>query len=417
MATLVLPSDFSFYTNGQVDFDKVLSFFDWNVSDNDICINLSRCSNANYQALSLLIPYIFYLRGNGKHINIVRDRHPDNRGASKMWYKLNADAWHKVLIDGEVFRPGYDKPIFALNNQIFSEAIGKIGVYTQQFGVNYENTLRYILAELFYNSIEHGKRYIPALDRNSPPIAQYTWYRQRNELQFIIIDTGVGIKKHLEQTYPPFDSDKEAILKSVEPNISGTFGTRDIYKSNNNAGMGLYISSNIIRRLNAEMYIVSQNGLVHISPRDVTAKDLEHHWPGTFIYFKIMLERNSNFSYDSILSELRATADTEIEIHQIEEQNKEHHLSVYNFFGKNAEDKHQAIVHRDRYLIPAVQEGKILKIDFKDVSHAPHSFLNALLATPIAIVGLQSYKRIKIYNAEPSIRDTIDFIFDENTPS
>ncbi|WP_222860938.1 hypothetical protein [Vibrio cholerae] len=46
---------------------------------------------------------------------------------------------------------------------------------------------------------------------------------------------------------------------------------------------------------------------------------------------------------------------------------------------------------------------------------APHSFLSALLASPIKSLGMVSFKRIKIINASPEIRETIDFIFDDNT--
>jgi hypothetical protein len=49
------------------------------------------------------------------------------------------------------------------------------------------------------------------------------------------------------------------------------------------------------------------------------------------------------------------------------------------------------------------------------VISAPHSFLSALLATPIKILGLPAYKKIKIVNAAPEIRETIDYILDENT--
>lgn len=55
-------------------------------------------------------------------------------------------------------------------------------------------------------------------------------------------------------------------------------------------------------------------------------------------------------------------------------------VSVLNYFGKWAEDKDAAITFRDRHLIPAIQQGKRVDLDFRDVETAPHSFLNALLA-------------------------------------
>ena len=70
---------------------------------------------------------------------------------------------------------------------------------------------------------------------------------------------------------------------------------------------------------------------------------------------------------------------------------------------------------RDEKLIPAINENKVLTIDFDDVISAPHSFLNALLAVPIRRYGMLDYKKIKIINAAPAIRETLDFIMDENT--
>ena len=70
---------------------------------------------------------------------------------------------------------------------------------------------------------------------------------------------------------------------------------------------------------------------------------------------------------------------------------------------------------RDRRLLPAIAQGKTLLLDFEEVISAPHSFLNALLASPIRQLGMAAYKRIKVINALPEIRETIDFILDENT--
>ncbi len=40
---------------------------------------------------------------------------------------------------------------------------------------------------------------------------------------------------------------------------------------------------------------------------------------------------------------------------------------------------------------------------------------NPEIATPIKQMGMNAYKKLKIINAEPEIRETIDYILDENT--
>ena len=90
-------------------------------------------------------------------------------------------------------------------------------------------------------------------------------------------------------------------------------------------------------------------------------------------------------------------------------------LNIYNYFGKNAEDKAAAISYRDKHLFAAVDSGQIIVIDFDGVSSTTHSFLNALLASPIRRLGMSAYKRIRITRASSDIRETVDYVFDDNT--
>ena len=99
------------------------------------------------------------------------------------------------------------------------------------------------------------------------------------------------------------------------------------------------------------------------------------------------------------------------------EQKEVLYFNVRNYFGRYAEDKQLAIKFRDEKLLPAIESGTAITINFEEVISAPHSLLNALLATPIQRIGLAAYKKIKVINASPEIRETVDFIMDENTSS
>nr|WP_274704876.1 STAS-like domain-containing protein [Deinococcus geothermalis] len=85
-----------------------------------------------------------------------------------------------------------------------------------------------------------------------------------------------------------------------------------------------------------------------------------------------------------------------------------------NYFGEYAENKAEAIKFREKHLMPALREGKNVKLDFSEVKSSPHSFLNAMLADAVALLGESCFRRIKIINAEPDIRDAIDYIFEDN---
>ncbi|MFD0930437.1 STAS-like domain-containing protein [Methylophilus glucosoxydans] len=413
-----LPTTFSFKDHGVYDFNNVLNFFDWSIENTNVKIDLTTCTQANYQALSLLVAYAWFLRSKGCYVTVE-----DGGGVSdagKMWRLMGARGFSGVATHPKSqFTGDKYKPLIAIRNyDDFKFAVESADGYTKGFNIEYTNTLRYVLSELLYNTLEHGPSFFANIEPllRIPSLVQFAWYKNTNEIQFIIADTGIGIKEHIEQAYPGQESDEEAIKLAIKPQVSGTFGKKDPYIEKNNAGVGLFISSNIIRRLNADMYIVSGNGLLHISPRDITGKTLNNDWQGTFVLVTLKLERNTSFTLHNMMQEFREKALSEQKAGDLFEDENRFYLLITNFFGSFAEDKDAAIRFRDNRLIPeVVRGGKKLLVDFDGVSSAPHSFLSALLATPIKNLGLKAYKMIKIINASPEIRETIDFIMDENT--
>lgn len=332
---------------------------------------------------------------------------------------MGARGFMNVLLqDGVNFNGAPSKPLLKVRDSIdFKRATETAESYTEGFNVEFGKTLHYVLSELLYNTLEHGKNVKNVKGRQTriPSIAQFTWYQTHNEIHFIIADCGVGIKKHIEQTYPGQESHEEAIRLAIKPQVSGTFALNDPYTQKNNAGIGLFISTNIIRRLNAEMHILSGDGLLHISPRDITAKSLEYSWPGTMVLVTIRLDRTSSPNLLQMMQEFRESAFKEQKNADNSEEKSTYYISINNYFGKYAEDKEAAIKFRDKRISPALEENKRILLDFAEVISSPHSFLSALLASPIKRIGMGAYKVIKITNATADIRETIDFILDENT--
>lgn len=335
-----------------------------------------------------------------------------------MWRRMGAQGWSQVFFNStQNFNSTKYKPLIALRTQEdFSRALATAEEFAKNFNVEYEKTLRYVVSELLYNALEHGSAACESRkDVRIPAIIQFSWYKERNELHFVVADLGIGIKRHLEQSYQPFEDHSAAIRKALEPQVSGTFGTRDPYSGKNNAGMGLFISSSIVRRVHADMHIVSGDGLVHISPRDVTSRTLAAAWPGTLVHVAVRLGAILDIDLHKMMTEAREQARREVDVAANREAEDRFLLHVRNYFGPYAEDKFAATRYRDRHLLAAVEAGKTVLIDFDGVVSAPHSFLSALLATPIQRMGLLAYKRIKVVNASPEIRETIDYILDENT--
>lgn len=417
---LTLPSYFNFKDHDAFDFDKALSFFDWEIKDRPVLIDLSKCRSANYQTMTLLVLYAWKLKSNGCRVDFLLDEEFDNTGASVVWRMMGAPGLFSVgFNENQNFRSNGFKPLIAIrNHQDFKVAMEQSSEFSKEFNIEYINTLRYVLSELLYNTLEHGVAFFE--DNNSwnkrlPSLIQYTWYAKRDEIQFIIADIGVGVRKHLSQTYPGIEDDESALMKAIQPQVSGTFGASDPYTNKNNAGMGLFLSTNIVRRLHADMHVVSGDAVLHVSPADVTTRRLSSRWPGTFALVSIGLQKQAAWELQSWMTELRQAATREQETKNKAENEGTFYLSITNYFGPYPEDKSAAIKYRDNSLIKALDEGKKVLLDFEGVVSSPHSFLNALLATPIKRLGMHSYRRIKVINAKPDIRETIDFIFEDNT--
>lgn len=415
--TLQLPPSFAFARQGATDLDSYLSFFDWSLQGRPVRLDFSVCQSANYQALSLLALYIWRLRKQGCRVTTLLG--DESKGAGLMWRLMGALGLSQVSTDDHVqFRSDKFKPLIAIRNMDdFKLAVSTAEEYTSGFGVEYTKTLHYVLSELLYNTLEHGVSFFNSggIQKRMPSIIQFTWYETRNLIQFVVADVGIGIRKHLSQAYPGIESDEEAIRMAIRPHVSGTFGRLDPYVSKNNAGVGLFLSTNIARRLNADMHIVSGHGVMHVSPRDITTKTLLHHWPGTFVVVSLKVNKSPKFALHSMMQEFQEAARVELAKGDLKDERDRLYFDVRNYFGPYAEDKQAAIRQRDAKLIPALREGKSLVVDFASVNSAPHSFLSALLATPIKILGMAAYKKIKIVNASPEIRETIDYILDENT--
>ena len=414
---LELPARFSFKDQGLIDFNSVLCFFDWSLRDRQVRIDFTKCKSPNYQALTLLVLYAWRLRFQGCRVSFTLEE--SESGASQIWRMMGAQSLFQVSThEDQNFRSNQFKPLIAIRGSAdFKDALSRIENYTADFNVEYINTLRYVLSELLYNTLEHGQSHFQyqGEQKRVPSLIQFAWYQNNNEIHFLVADTGIGIKQHLEQAYPGIESDEDAIKMAIRPQISGTFGKQDPYSGKNNAGVGLFLSTNIVRRIKADMHIVSGNGVLHVSPRDITGCELECRWPGTFVLVSVKLEKDPLFALHSMMQEFREAARKEVSKADKQSHDETYYCNFINIFGPFAEDKEAAIKHRDRKLIPIINEGKKLVLDFEGVLSCPHSFLSALLATPIKMLGMESYKKIRILNASPEIRETIDYIMDENT--
>jgi hypothetical protein len=414
LRTLHLPGTFSIAKQDHYDFGPVLRWFDWSIRDEEVTIDFTECWSANYQALALLVLYVWRLRLQDCHLRFSHSDDPSS--ASAMWKRMGAMGWSQVLSTADVNFEGSEfKPLVAIrDSDDLRRALQQVDHFVEGFDLEYGKVLHPVVSELLYNTREHGVAVSGG--RRIPSIVQFSAYERREELSVIVADLGIGVKRHLESRYVGLESDESALRKAIEPNVSGTFENSNPYSQPNNGGFGLYTSSDIMRQMKGDLYLSSGHGVLHVSPWDTTSKTLDASWPGTIALITLQLCRHP----------------PEIGLAEIMEKSLEaargapskgpeenvFYVGVENFFGKYAENKDAAIGYRDKYLMEAARSGKVIKLDFVRVESAPHSFLNALLKGPIRAIaddGRNPFKFIKRANEDPVIREIIDFILDTNT--
>jgi hypothetical protein len=160
-----VPRVFGFTKHDVVNPDLVLSIFDWTPQLSNVEIDLSECVTANYQAVSLLVLYAWHLKSRG--CKVLFKRGPRGVGATQIYDQIGASGWHSVLHNQNIgFQAASSKPLFAIRNQRdFSAATNEVDSYTKPFNVEYEKTLRYVISELLYNTLEHGHSSFSCDDR------------------------------------------------------------------------------------------------------------------------------------------------------------------------------------------------------------------------------------------------------------
>ena len=115
---IVLPDRFTFFNRGIVDFEAVLGTFDWELRNQPVVIDMSMCTSANYQALALLVAYIWRLTANNCDVELKYGN--VNAGAAQMIHRMGAANWWPVLMDdSRNFKFGEDinRTLYALRRR------------------------------------------------------------------------------------------------------------------------------------------------------------------------------------------------------------------------------------------------------------------------------------------------------------
>lgn len=124
-----------------------------------------------------------------------------------------------------------------------------------------EFTLKYILIELLRNVIQHSG------DSSGGVVVAQRMdfgddYVREKSVQICVADNGCGIFESLKHMHPDITDNKTALERALWPSLSGTFPKGET-GSSQNAGMGLFFISEMVKRLAGRMLIASgENALL-----------------------------------------------------------------------------------------------------------------------------------------------------------
>lgn len=276
------------------------------------------------------------------------------------------------------------------------------------------DTIYYVLNELMRNVIQHSE------DPNGGLlIAQKMWSGYYGDskpcIQITVVDNGIGILKSL-QTFHKIETADFALLNSIKPHFSGAFPEEQIGGTDVNAGLGLFMISEIAKELGGYMAICSSGKLLSIKGNDDENNITEIKdalFDGTFVVFEIPVNCTL-VDYNEMLRRIYDKAEER-------SQKKKHRIPVINFNTSEMGDCKEFIVRIiaenvthakksvESFLLPILRNKQNLCLNFTGVSIATQSFAHSLLKRLI-VEARRRKCTLFIKGANAKVKDAIEFV-------
>lgn len=271
-----------------------------------------------------------------------------------------------------------------------------------------EGAVKYSLIELLRNVVQHS-----ASATGGVAMAQY--YPNTGLVNLCVADTGIGVKATLNEAYPEINTNLQALKLATLPHVSRTFGPSIYTAMRDNAGLGLFFIKQIASLSGGSFFLGSKDALIDLwGDNEGRQKKLykiakNGGWPGTFAY--LQLRRDSISEFDSILTVCRKMAaearkyPSELALDFIEEVPDVPDLLVIKV-AQFEEDVEAAARVRDNNILPNINAGKMVVLDFAKVRFATQSFVHALMYKVIRD-GQKIGSTLSIANCSNSTREAV----------
>ena len=260
-----------------------------NSGDLNISLNFSCSGFIESSTYLLLTSFINEKRENGHNVNITLE---NNSSCDQINYASRIDFFNSIdLAFNEQFgrndTTGNLIPISNLPCNAYGIPEGIFSIFRSNFNISDDDirSIQFIVEEMICNTTIHSK----AL---SGAYYYFQKYPQRRELEFILVDSGRGIRNSLI-TNPIYEDlvNEEAVKKAFEFEVTCGEGR----------GHGLFIMKEIVKKTGGRILLYSGRNAIFIDENNLSISDTEN-WDG--VYLNIKLKLGTEFKLDTIFEEI-----------------------------------------------------------------------------------------------------------------
>ena len=244
-----------------------------------------------------------------------------------------------------------------------------------------EGAVKYALVELLRNVVQHSRSRIGGL-------VSAVYFPKSGLVDVVVADIGCGVRVALKEAYPEINTDQKAVRFAMQPHVSGTFHSGMYQAMKDNAGLGLFFIKEIATKSSGGLFLGSGQMLADVwGENDGTQKKKYFEsstpgWRGTFAL--LQLRKDSIGEFGALLAWCREIAAkvrrnrSELAVDFLDEKLElEGVLTVP--IKAFEEDVQAAAEKRDQVILPALEKGDLVLLDFSGVRAATQSFVHALM--------------------------------------
>jgi len=251
-----------------------------------------------------------------------------------------------------------------------------------------QRVLGYVFDELLRNVLQHSHDALGgiACAQRMDPGSGYP----HTSIQLVVADNGIGIRSSLASTFGEDLSAHEALVHSMEPHVSGAFSP-GAYGSHENAGLGLFVVSEIVRRTAGRLMLATRGGSIFIEGdadfgSNHRMRKSSLGYPGTLAAFELPIigkddSEMPDLEFQNLLAAILRKAD--------EQRQRSSMHRVINYESPPAGARHmlvamsigslEASATMRAALVRALERGESICLSFLNVALATQSQIHALL--------------------------------------